>query len=122
MRFLFIGDIVGNPGREIVTRCGNGLRSRAQLDLVIANAENAAGGSGLTPQIYHELIRGGVDAITLGDHVFRRKEIYAMLESESNIVRPANLSSEALGRDWAVVEAPRWRTGRRLPACLGNCL
>jgi metallophosphoesterase (TIGR00282 family) len=74
------------------------------LELVIANAENAAGGSGLTPAIYRELVRAGVDAITLGDHVYRRKEIYSVLESEPNIVKPANLPPESVGRDWAVVE------------------
>ena len=77
----------------------------------MANAENAAGGSGLTPAIYRELIRAGVDAITLGDHVYRRKEIYSVLESESNIVKPANLPPESIGRDWAVVQSPRRRAG-----------
>ena len=105
MRFLFIGDIVGRPGRDIVKKALPGLVQRDQLDLVIANAENAAGGSGLTPAIYHELIKAGVDAITLGDHVYRRKEIYSILQSKDNIVRPANLPEEAVGRRWAVVEA-----------------
>jgi metallophosphoesterase (TIGR00282 family) len=105
MRFLFIGDIVGRPGRDIVLRAVPGLRLRHGLDLVIANAENAAGGSGLTPSIYRDLIQGGVDAITLGDHIYRRKEIYSVLEREDNIVRPANLPDEAVGRRWAVVEA-----------------
>jgi len=105
MRFLFIGDIVGRPGRDIVTRGVPGLVIRHQLDLVIANAENAAGGSGLTPTIYRDLIAAGVDAVTLGDHVYRRKEIYSVLESEDNIVRPANLPATAVGRQWAVVTA-----------------
>jgi metallophosphoesterase (TIGR00282 family) len=105
VRILFIGDIVGKPGREIVVAAVNGLKARFDLDLVIANAENAAGGSGLTPAIYRELIRAGVDAITLGDHVYRRKEIYSVLDNEANIVKPANLPAESVGRDWAVVEA-----------------
>jgi len=105
LRFLFIGDIVGRPGRDIVTKAVPGLIKRDNLDLVIANAENAAGGSGLTPAIYRELIQAGVDAITLGDHVYRRKEIYSILQNEDNIVRPANLPEEAVGRRWAVVEA-----------------
>ena len=105
MRFLFIGDIVGKPGRDIVCRTVKGLVAKHNLDLVIANAENAAGGSGLTPSIYRELIRAGLDAITLGDHVYRRKEIYSVLESESNIVKPANLPPESVGRDWCVVKA-----------------
>lgn len=105
MRFLFIGDIVGRPGREIVAQAVPGLVVRDRLDLVIANAENAAGGSGLTPAIYRELIAAGVDAITLGDHVYRRKEIYSVLENKENIVRPANLPAEAVGRQWSVVTA-----------------
>lgn len=105
MRFLFIGDIVGRPGRDIVARAVPGLVVRHQLDLVIANAENAAGGSGLTPAIYKELMEVGIDAITLGDHVYRRKEIYSILRNKDNIVRPANLPAEAVGRQWAVVTA-----------------
>src|SRR4051812_36979140 len=105
MRILFIGDIVGKPGRDIVCRAVKSLKTARNLDLVVANAENAAGGSGLTPAIYRELIRAGVDAITLGDHVYRRKEIYSVLESEPNIVKPANLPPESVGRDWAVITA-----------------
>lgn len=105
MRFLFIGDIVGKPGRDIVCAAVNGLKQKHDLDLVIANAENAAAGSGITPAIYRELIRGGLDAITLGDHIYRRKEIYSVLEAETNIVKPANLPPDSVGREWAIVEA-----------------
>jgi metallophosphoesterase (TIGR00282 family) len=105
MRILFIGDIVGRPGRDIVVRAVPHLVAERQLDLVVANAENAAGGSGLTPDIYKELVAAGVDAVTLGDHVYRRKEIYPVLERESNIVRPANLPDEAVGRSWVTVKA-----------------
>lgn len=105
MRILFIGDIVGKPGRDIVVAAVKPLKAARDLDLVIANAENAAGGSGLTPAIYRELIRAGVDGITLGDHVYRRKEIYSVLENEPNIVKPANLPPESVGRNWAVIEA-----------------
>ncbi len=73
------------------------VRSEA-LDLVIANAENAAGGSGLTPAIYQELVAAGVDGITLGDHIYRRKEIARVLDSASNIVKPANYPPEAPGQ------------------------
>jgi metallophosphoesterase (TIGR00282 family) len=116
MRILFIGDIVGKPGRDIVCRAVGGLVATHNLDLVIANAENAAAGSGITPAIYRELIRAGVDGITLGDHIYRRKEIYSALEKEENIVRPANLPAESVGREWAVVKA---RNGERVAfACL----
>ncbi len=105
MRILFIGDIVGKPGREIVRRAIPSVVVEKCIDLVVANAENAAGGSGLTPAIYRELVKAGVDAITLGDHIYRRKEIYSVLENEPNIVKPANLPPESVGRDWAVVKA-----------------
>ena len=77
MRLLLIGDIVGKPGRDICVQAIRGLRAEERLDLVVANAENAAGGSGLTPEIYHELIAAGIDGITLGDHVYRRREIFS---------------------------------------------
>jgi len=79
------------------------IRER-QIDLVVCNAENAAGGSGLTPQIFKKLLRYGVDAITLGDHVYRKREVIALLERSDRIVRPANLLSAAAGRSWTVVE------------------
>ena len=103
MRLLLIGDIVGKPGRQIVARALRGLRIEEQLDLIVANAENAAGGSGLTPDIYQELMGAGLDGITLGDHVYRRREIFPILQSESKIVRPANYPLSAPGRDCAVL-------------------
>lgn len=105
MRILLIGDVVGKPGRHIIVQALAGLIAREQLDLVIANGENAAGGSGITPAIYRELMRAGVDCITLGDHIYRRQEIAPVLEQESNIVKPANYPPEAAGREFAVVKA-----------------
>ncbi len=103
MRILLIGDIVGKPGRHICTQALRGLRAEENLDLVVANAENAAGGSGLTPDIYHELLAAGVDGITLGDHAFRRREVFSILQTERKIVRPANYPALAPGRDFAVL-------------------
>ncbi|MEX2559784.1 MAG: TIGR00282 family metallophosphoesterase [Pirellulales bacterium] len=105
MRLLLIGDIVGKPGRQIVCRALAGLVAREQLDFVVANAENAAGGSGLTPEIYRELKRAGVDAITLGDHIYRRREITSVLVSQPDIVKPANYPPEAPGHEFAVVRS-----------------
>ncbi len=105
MRILFIGDIVGKPGREIVARAVPGLREKHQLDLVIANAENAEGGSGLTAAGYREVVRAGVDCITLGDHVYRKREIESVLRSKDNIVKPGNYPDVAPGKPWTVVEA-----------------
>jgi len=100
-----IGDIVGKPGREIAVRAVPLLRRREQLDLVVANAENAAGGSGLTPAIHRQLIAAGVDCVTLGDHIYRRAEIIPVLENESNIVKPANFPAAAPGRESTVLTA-----------------
>jgi len=105
MRLLFIGDIVGKPGRQICVQAMRGLRAEENLDLVVANAENIAGGSGLTPEIYHDLIAAGIDGITLGDHAYKRKEIFSILQSERRIVRPANYPANAPGRDVAIVTA-----------------
>lgn len=105
MRVLLIGDIVGKPGRQIVSDAVAGLVEREQLDLVIGNGENAAGGAGLTPANYRELVASGVDAITLGDHIYRRGEIAAVLDTESNIVKPANYPPDAPGHDLMIVTA-----------------
>jgi metallophosphoesterase (TIGR00282 family) len=103
LRLLLIGDIVGKPGREICTRAVRGLRVESGLDLVVANAENAAGGSGITPAIYRELIAAGIDCVTLGDHAYKRREIFPVLENEQRIVRAANYPPEAPGKPWTVL-------------------
>lgn len=105
MRVLLIGDIVGKPGRVITQKAIKRLKQFCNVDFVIANAENSAGGSGITPAIYHELVESNVDAITLGDHIYRRREIYNVLETNSNIVKPANYPPKAPGKEYVVVEA-----------------
>src|SRR4051794_39475613 len=102
MRFFLIGDIVGKPGVRIVTTALAGLRRRERLDLVIANAENSADGSGIAPSIYRKLIGAGVDCITLGDHIYRRSEIASILQTENNIVKPANYPPSAPGKTWCL--------------------
>jgi metallophosphoesterase (TIGR00282 family) len=105
VRLLLIGDIVGKPGRHIVTRALAGLVHSEGVDLVVANAENAAGGSGLTPANYQELIAAGVDCITLGDHIYKRREIVDILQNRPNIVKPANFPPNSPGREFAIVRA-----------------
>ncbi|HUE73743.1 MAG TPA: TIGR00282 family metallophosphoesterase [Pirellulaceae bacterium] len=105
MRILLIGDIVGKPGVKIVTDSLASLRQREGIDFVIANGENSADGSGISPSIYKKLIAAGVDCITLGDHIYRRSEIAPVLLSESNILRPANYPATAPGRAWTVVSS-----------------
>ena len=97
MRLLFIGDIVGKPGRQICTQALRGLRQEQAIDLIVANAENAAAGSGLTPPIFRELLAAGIDGMTLGDHVYKRREIIPILESDQRLARPANYAAEAPG-------------------------
>jgi metallophosphoesterase (TIGR00282 family) len=104
VRLLLIGDIVGKPGRRIIIDRLGAIRQEHRLDFVIANAENAADGSGLTPPIYRELIGAGIDCITLGDHAYRRREIFNILETERNIVRPGNYPDTAPGRDYTLLE------------------
>lgn len=103
LRIVVIGDIVGKPGRRIVTAAIPLLRSRWQADMVIANGENCADGSGITPTICQELKSAGVDCITLGDHIYRRKEIYETLDGAAMIVKPANFPDQAPGKNWVVV-------------------
>jgi metallophosphoesterase (TIGR00282 family) len=105
VNILLIGDIVGKPGKQMVRRALPGLRVEAALDLVIANAENAAGGSGITPKIFGELRAAGVDCITMGDHIYRRSEVDTVLDGSHAIVKPANFPRSAPGRDWVVVRA-----------------
>ncbi len=107
LNILCIGDIVGRPGRRIVAEKLPALVAERGIDCVIANAENAAGGSGLTPQIHQKLLRYGVHLVTLGDHAYRKREIIATLESAENIVRPANLSGHSAGRDYAVYKTSK---------------
>ena len=95
---LCVGDVVGRPGRRILSEKLKSLVEQKNIDCVIVNAENAAGGSGITPQIYDKLLKYGVNLITLGDHTYRKKEIIPVLESSSNIARPANLSELAAGK------------------------
>jgi 2',3'-cyclic-nucleotide 2'-phosphodiesterase len=105
MRILFIGDIVGAPGMWIVKRAVPRLIADEGLDLVIANAENAYKGSGLSPALYQELRDAGVDLVTLGDHIYKRQEIIGVLEREERLCKPANFPSQAPGREYAIATA-----------------
>ena len=108
---LFIGDIVGRPGREIVHRELPRLRHEMELDFVVANAENAAGGAGLTAKIAEELLGCGIDALTLGDHVWDQRGFEADIDRLEHVCRPANLSENCPGRKYLVVEKDGFRLG-----------
>ena len=98
MRILFIGDIVGSPGRRAVNKLLPGLKEEYSLDFVIANAENASGGSGIIPKVADELFSSGVDVLTSGDHIWKRKEIYELIAHEKRILRPINYPALAPGK------------------------
>ena len=97
MRILFIGDLVGSPGRELVTKNLAEITRQHSVDLVIANGENAASGFGITPKICEELFHAGVEVITGGNHSWDRKEIHAYIPSEPRLIRPANFPSGRRG-------------------------
>jgi len=104
VNILCLGDVVGKPGREVLSDHLQELITARSVDFVVCNAENAAGGSGMNPQIFTKLLRWGVDCVTLGDHVFRKREVMSVLESSNQIIRPANLAAGATGKRWTVLD------------------
>ena len=105
LKLLFIGDIVGKPGREVVETRLAGLRRERGIDFVIANAENAAAGAGITGSIARSLLGHGVDAITLGDHVWDQRGWENEIGEIDHVCRPANLPASNPGWDHVVIEA-----------------
>lgn len=102
MRVLAIGDIVGKPGRRGLKTVLPDIRKELNLDLVIANGENAAGGFGLTERVANEIWEAGVDIITSGNHIWKHREIYSLLDREKHLLRPANYPSGAPGHGWTI--------------------
>jgi metallophosphoesterase (TIGR00282 family) len=110
-KLLFIGDVVGQPGRQILAGRLSALRTEWGLDFVVANAENAAHGAGITSGMAKDILTRGVDAITLGDHVWDQRGFEAEIGGIDRICRPANLPSACPGRDRLIVEAGGFRLG-----------
>ena len=106
MKILFIGDIVGEPGRLAVQRLVPGLRARLGLDVVVANGENSAGGAGITPETAAEIFAAGVDLITSGDHLWDQKEVNELLVHEPRFIRPLNYPPGTPGQGSAVHQIP----------------
>jgi metallophosphoesterase (TIGR00282 family) len=104
VKLLFIGDIVGQPGRRAVKELVPKLREQHALDFVIANGENSAGGSGITPKIAEEIFSAGVDVITTGDHLWDQKEVMELLENEKRFLRPLNYPTATPGQGSAIFE------------------
>lgn len=111
MKLLFVGDVVGGAGRRTLAGLLPGLLERHGLDFVVVNGENAAGGLGITEKVARELLGMGVDAITLGNHAYRHREVYPYLDREERIVRPANYPKGNPGRGVTVVEREGVRLG-----------
>jgi metallophosphoesterase (TIGR00282 family) len=103
MKVLFIGDVVGKPGRNAAAALVPKLRRERGIDLVIANGENSAHGAGLTASTVRMLLENGVDVVTSGDHVWDQKEIYEVIERELRLLRPLNLPPAAPGRGSTIV-------------------
>jgi len=103
MKLLFIGDIVGRPGRVLVRRHLKALAAARGADLVIANGENAAGGAGITRDNTNELLAAGVDVITSGNHVWDKREVVGLIEREPRLLRPANYPEGSPGSGVVVV-------------------
>ncbi len=106
MHILFLGDIIGKPGRDVVAAELAGLRTRLKLDLVIANGENAAGGFGLTRAIAQEFFALGIDVITTGNHWADQKEIYTLIEEDDRVIRPRNYPKGTPGRGATLATTP----------------
>jgi len=103
LKFLCIGDIVGSPGRKIVKQVLPGLIDELGIDFCVANAENAAGGSGLTPDLAESLLSYGIDVLTTGDHVWRKREIIKAIDKGLPILRPENLPPGSPGKGYMVL-------------------
>ena len=115
MKLLFIGDIVGRPGRQMLSRHLDSLVDRHLIDLVVANAENAAAGFGVTPDVVAELLALGVDVLTSGNHVWDKKESLPLIDQEQRLLRPANYPPGLPGKGWGV-----FQTSAELPVAIVN--
>jgi metallophosphoesterase (TIGR00282 family) len=105
MKILFLGDIVGQPGVSFVKQALPGLVAREGIGLVIANAENASAGAGITPSVYRQLRQAGIELVTMGDHVYKKQEIIPVLQEDDRICRPANFPEDAPGREFVLAAA-----------------
>ena len=111
MNVLFIGDIVGNPGRKAVKEVLPAIKKEYSIDFCIANGENAAGGSGITYVVAQELYKFGIDVITMGNHTWSKKEVTNFIDSDTKIVRPANYPQELPGKGSTIVHGSKGQIG-----------
>ena len=104
LRLLCVGDLVGGPGRRVLRDALKAIVPAHKIDCVIVNAENAAAGSGITPALHEKIIGYGADVVTLGDHIYRRRDIIPVLETSDNIIRPANFPTAAPGKAYSIFQ------------------
>ncbi|MEK7467985.1 MAG: TIGR00282 family metallophosphoesterase [Planctomycetota bacterium] len=105
IKIMAIGDVVGTPGRDALKGWLKKAKREQEIEFAVVNGENIAGGSGLTPSLYEDLLIAGADAITSGDHIFKKKEIIPLLTNGCRIVRPCNYPDAAAGLGWQVFES-----------------
>src|SRR6266850_1784072 len=105
MRILFLGDIVGKPGRRAVTESVPHLIATAGIDFVVANCENASGGVGVEPRAARELLTAGVDVLTSGNHIWAKRDIVDYLRDSDVLLRPMNFVAGSPGRGWTIKQS-----------------
>jgi 2',3'-cyclic-nucleotide 2'-phosphodiesterase len=111
LRILFLGDVVGEPGRRAVIENLPRLKEEYGLDFTVVNGENAAGGRGITPKITIDLLRAGVAVVTTGDHIWDQKEIIGFIDSEPRLLRPLNYPDRTPGQGSIVLETAKGKVG-----------
>ncbi len=111
LRLLFLGDIIGEPGRKAVIDVAPRWKEVWDLDFIVANGENAAAGRGITPKIVIDLLRAGVAVITSGDHIWDQKEIVSFIDTEPRLLRPVNYPDGTPGNSSIVLETAKGKVG-----------
>ena len=111
LRMMFLGDVVGEPGRRAVIDLVPMLKKEYELDFVVVNGENAAGGRGITPKITIDLLRAGIAVVTTGDHVWDQKEIFNYIDTEPRLLRPINYPEDTPGQGSVILETPKGKVG-----------
>jgi len=107
LKVLFLGDVFGKPGRSVLGRELQTIVQENKADIVIANGENTAGGIGITPDICNYMLNIGIDVVTSGNHIYKKKEIYAYIESQPRLLKPANYPPGTPGRGYSIISGGR---------------
>lgn len=111
LKILFLGDVIGEPGRRAVIETLPQLKKEREIDFIVVNGENAAGGRGITPKITIDLLRAGAAVITTGDHVWDQKDLLPFINSEPRLLRPVNYPEGTPGQGSVILETPKGKVG-----------